>query len=548
MKLFYFLLRISKGTVVMAVIFGILSGISSAALLALIGTALTQGKGANVGLIWGFAGLCLLMPLTRFVSDYLLCRLGHGAVFNLRMKLSRMILDAPMRRLEDIGSHRLLAALTDDVSAIINALLFIPLLFINVAKVVGCIVYIAWLSPNVLVLVGCFIALGVATYRLPLARGARIQKLAREETDALFNHFHALTAGTKELKINRRRREAFLSSVLHSTAATLRRHNVKSTTYFIAAASWGQILFFIFTGALLFLLPSVKEISPAVMTGAIITVLYMITPLDTIVNTLANLSGAGVALKKVESLGLSLTEESAEDGDPAPVEVEPRWNVLELAGVAHTYHHERENSNFSLGPLNLAFSPGELVFIIGGNGSGKTTLLKLIAGLYQPEAGEVLLDGRPITQAEIENYRQLFSIVFSDFYLFESLLGADAAELDQQALRYLKQLHLDHKVQVKDGRLSTLALSQGQRKRLALLVAYLEDRPIYIFDEWAADQDPQFKEIFYLELLPELKSRGKTVIVISHDDRYYHVADRIIKLEQGQIICDKEAMLLQGVG
>jgi putative ATP-binding cassette transporter len=548
MKLFYFLLRISKGTVILAVVFGILSGICSAALLALIGTALTQGKAANVGLIWGFAGLCLLMPLTRFSSDYLLCRLGHGAVFNLRMKLSRMILDAPMRRLEDIGSHRLLAALTDDVSAIINALLFIPLLFINVAKVVGCIVYIAWLSPNVLVLVGCFIALGVATYRLPLARGARIQKLAREETDALFNHFHALTAGTKELKINRRRREAFLSGVLHATAATLRRHNVKSTTYFIAAASWGQILFFIFTGALLFLLPAVKEINPAVMTGAIITVLYMITPLDTIVNTLANLSGASVALQKVESLGLSLTEESAEDGERAPVEVEPRWNVLELAGVTHTYHHERENSNFSLGPLNLAFSPGELVFIIGGNGSGKTTLLKLLAGLYQPEAGEVLLDGRPVTQAEIENYRQLFSIVFSDFYLFESLLGADAAELDQQALRYLKQLHLDHKVQVKDGRLSTLALSQGQRKRLALLVAYLEDRPIYIFDEWAADQDPQFKEIFYLELLPELKSRGKTVIVISHDDRYYHVADRLIKLEQGQIICDKEAMLLQGVG
>jgi putative ATP-binding cassette transporter len=548
MKLLYFLLRISKGTVILAIVFGVLSGISSAALLALIGAALAQGGGATRGLIWGFAGLCLLMPLTRFTSDYLLCRLGHGAVFNLRMQLSRKILAAPMRRLEEIGSHRLLAALTDDVAAIINALLFIPLLFINVAKVAGCIIYIAWLSPNVLILVGGFIALGVVTYRLPLARGARIQKLAREETDALFNHFHALTAGTKELKINSRRREAFLSRVLHSTAATLRRHNVRSTTYFIAAASWGQILFFIFTGALLFLLPAVKETSPAVMTGAIITVLYMITPLDTIVNTLANLSGASVALKKVESLGLSLTEENEEGSTSAAGEVETRWNRLELAGVSHTYHHERENSNFGLGPLNLVFSPGELVFITGGNGSGKTTMLKLLAGLYLPEAGVIRLDDRPITQATVEDYRQLFSIVFSDFYLFESLLGVDAAELDQQALNYLKQLQLDHKVQVEDGRLSTLALSQGQRKRLALLVAYLEDRPIYIFDEWAADQDPQFKEIFYLELLPELKSRGKTVIVISHDDRYYHVADRIIKLEQGQIISDKEAMLLQGVG
>jgi putative ATP-binding cassette transporter len=67
------------------------------------------------------------------------------------------------------------------------------------------------------------------------------------------------------------------------------------------------------------------------------------------------------------------------------------------------------------------------------------------------------------------------------------------------------------------------------------MAAYLEDRPVYLFDEWAADQDPLFKEMFYREFLPELKSRGKTVIVITHDDRYFPVADRIIKLENGQV-------------
>ncbi|MFD1905689.1 ATP-binding cassette domain-containing protein [Paenibacillus rhizoplanae] len=62
--------------------------------------------------------------------------------------------------------------------------------------------------------------------------------------------------------------------------------------------------------------------------------------------------------------------------------------------------------------------------------------------------------------------------------------------------RYLKMLDLDGKVSIDNGRFSTLKLSGGQRKRLALLICYLEDRPIYLFDEWAADQDPEFRKFF----------------------------------------------------
>jgi putative ATP-binding cassette transporter len=157
-------------------------------------------------------------------------------------------------------------------------------------------------------------------------------------------------------------------------------------------------------------------------------------------------------------------------------------------------------------------------------------------GLYPLSDGELRLDGELITDQNREWYRQHFSVVFSDFYLFESLLGLVSPGLDAQAKDYLVQLQLDHKVEVHDGVLSTTALSQGQRKRLALLTAYLEDRPIYVFDEWAADQDPQFKELFYTQLLPELKARGKAVLVISHDDRYFHLADWALKLEYGQAV------------
>jgi putative ATP-binding cassette transporter len=184
-----------------------------------------------------------------------------------------------------------------------------------------------------------------------------------------------------------------------------------------------------------------------------------------------------------------------------------------------------------------------LVFLVGGNGSGKTTLAKLLTGLYIPEAGVIRLNGQEVTNENRERYRQLFSVVFSDFHLFESLLGLHASQLNTQIQELLVQLQLQHKVQIEGRELSTIDLSQGQRKRLALLTAYLEDRQIYIFDEWAADQDPLFKEIFYYRLLPGLKQRGKTIIVISHDDKYYHIADRIIKLDYGKVatsqpVCD----------
>jgi len=247
---------------------------------------------------------------------------------------------------------------------------------------------------------------------------------------------------------------------------------------------------------------------------------------------------AGISMEKVESLGLSLG--SLLDEKPLhQVEPSPSWTSLELVGATHTYHHEQEESQFVLGPINLTFRPGQIVFLTGGNGSGKTTLAKLITSLYLPESGELRFNGQSITRENCNEFRQNFSMVFYDFHLFESLLGLDAPDLDARAQEYLRQLQLDHKVKIKDGALSTTELSAGQRKRIALLTAYLEDRPIYIFDEWAADQDPMFREVFYYQILPELKAKGKLALVISHDDRYYHLGDRVIKLDYGKIEYDK---------
>ncbi|HEU5414183.1 MAG TPA: cyclic peptide export ABC transporter [Candidatus Angelobacter sp.] len=534
MKIILFFLKHSRKALVWSVIAGVASGVCNAAMLAIINRTLKTDH-PGFALIAAFAGLCLLLPLTRFSSESLLARLGQAAMYESRMKLCRQVLAAPLRHLERIGTARLLATLTDDIPNITGALNVLPVLCVNAALVVGCLVFMATLSWPLFLFVMVFLVLGIASYQLPIIKVHRIFTASRKDADALLGHFRALTGGTKELKIHRSRRQAFLNQELEKTASSLMENNISALKTYAGAASWGQTLVFAVIGLYLFLFPRISHPSNAALMGYTLALLYLMTPLQVIMNTLPQLSRASIALKTVTDLGFTLAKEEPED-QKEPLPPLSQWQKLELKSVSHAYSGENECESFVLGPLDLRFKSGELVFVTGGNGSGKTTLVKLIAGLYTAEKGHLYLDGKLIDDHNLEWYRQHFSVVFSDFFLFEQLLGFAEEDIENRAEGYLKALKLTEKVRITGQKLSTTDLSQGQRKRLALLTAYLEDRSIYVFDEWAADQDPYFKNIFYMQLLPELKRRGKTVLVISHDDRYYGVADRIIKLEEGQVV------------
>lgn len=513
----------------------LLSGACNMGLIALVNMALTDERLRPGTLLWGFIGLGVGKIVTTFVSQALLASFAQGAVANLRRDLIRKILTVPLRRLEELGTPRLLVALTDDVFNITQALLAIPIVFVNVAMLLGGAAYLGWLSWRILLGACVLVLIGAVVYRLMMASAFKSLNLAREEEDRLFGYFRALTEGIKELKLHRNRRGAFLTQNIQTTTELFQKHNVSAEVRFVLAQNWSQFLFFALIGLILFLLPAISHLSPKTLIGYVVTTLYLMGPLAGVMSSLSLFGRANVALEKVEQLGISLAQGATEECPIERTENEIAFEQLDLLNVTHSYHHEKDDSSFSLGPINLRFRPGELVFLVGGNGSGKSTLAKIISGLYMPEAGEIRLDGEVVSDKNRDDYRQLFSAVFSDFYLFENLLGLHSRNLDEQAKVYLEQLHLSHKVKVKDGALSTTAVSQGQRKRLALLTAYLEDRAFYLFDEWAADQDPYFKDVFYTQLLPELKARGKTVLVISHDDKYFYVADRIIKLDYGKL-------------
>jgi putative ATP-binding cassette transporter len=530
-----FLCRSSWLTVVGVLLAGIISGLSSAALVALINSTLSNTLDAKL-LPWLFVGLSIAVLSSGFLSNYLLNRLSAQIVCDLRIQISRLILAAPYPYLQKLGKSALLAHLTEDISVIANASQLLPLVCINFAVVAGCMTYLSWLSWHLALVLAGVIVFGVLSSSLFREWPKKAVLKAREEYDVLNSDFRALTEGVRELKLHRQRSEAFMAQSLAASAEAYRRYSFRGAVAYLLVNQWAQLLYFLVIGVILYVFPVWQVIDQKVIGGYTLVFLFMMSPLSILTTSLPVFSRAKVSLQKVRQLGEQLKNQAMQADAPDKREVCTNFSGLSLQGVTHSFHREKENRNFTLGPIDLGFKSGELVFLVGGNGSGKTTLAMLLIGLYTPEQGDIRWNGEVVDDGNKEDYLQNFSVIFSDFYLFDELYGFDNEKNHVLIADYLQRLHLHHKVRVENGRFSSVNLSQGQRKRLALLVAYLEDRPFYVFDEWAADQDPEFKHLFYTELLPALKARGKTVLVISHDDRYFYLADRCIKLEEGQIV------------
>jgi putative pyoverdin transport system ATP-binding/permease protein len=539
--IFRFLIKYSPRTAIVASLTGIVAGGASAVLVVMVNRQLTGGRWPWS---WGwiavaFTALLIAVSGLNLLSRVLLIRMMQDAEYEMRLDLTRRILATPLRQLEELGSARLFAVLTQDVANLSAALIALPNLSINAAMLAGCLVYLAWLSWPVLiallVVLGVTMALNMAFDR----RALHLLMQARGRFDQMLEDFRSLTEGIKELKLHTARTRALLDERVQPNTAELRQRNADAFEAYAVGSTWGQVVFFIFVGFLVFCLPRLIVVPLALVTSYTVTVLFARGPIMALVDAMPNMRRAGVALRTIERLALG---GDVEPYRAAATAAAPAVRRVQLAGITHTYYRELEEDNFVLGPIDLCLQAGELVFLVGGNGSGKTTVCKVLCGLYPPELGAVLMDGRAVDATNRNDYRNLFSVVFSEFFLFESLLGMGSGpSLDAAAERYLAMLQLDHKVRVEAGALSTTELSRGQRKRLALLTAYLEDRPFYIFDEWAADQDPFFKDIFYRQLLPDLRRRGKGVLVISHDSHYHGVADRIVRLNYGAIESEEHA-------
>ncbi len=539
MNLFLSLRRRFGGLLLLALAAGTCSALAGIALIAEINRMIAAPAALEAGRIGVLLGLLAVLFGCGFGSQALLTALGHRVVYDMRLRMLKRVLDTDVERLEAIGGPTVYATLTKDIASIGMAFNRVPFVFYNGVLVLGGLLYLGWLSWQLFLLGAAVLGAGVLLAQRWVLRMRTLMKAVRDTDDRLYAGYQGAIDGRYELALNAWRKQSFYQRDFEPAAEFARAHEVRADRYWVLSLSFTATLILGLACAI-FIAGDALGIARERITAFVLVLMFLRMPLNDLVGTLPILMTGNVALRKIETLRLApYTEDFAlHSANTAAAPPAPGTPLITLQDVRYDYPGPGDERGFRLGPVSLTLSAGETVFIVGGNGSGKSTLMKLLAGLYQPTAGSISLGDRPVGTDELPWYRSHFATVFSNAHLFARLVGPDGRFDAAVANAFLKRLHMDHKVAIRDDLLSTTQLSQGQRKRLALLAAYVEARPVLLLDEWAADQDPVFRAYFYESLLPELKRSGKTIVAVSHDDRYFHVADRVIHADSGVIRAD----------
>ena len=395
--------------------------------------------------------------------------------------------------------------------------------------------YAFWLSPEGAVFVSLLLGAGMALFWNKRSVIMIELKKASEQRLVFFDALTDLLHGFKETKFSRKRSKQVLGRVVDGTEQ-LREITIRSHILFDENYIFTNCVLFTLLCVLTMILPQYVDLPPETIGPLAATVLFAWNPIAGLAGGLPAYLRSNVALEYIEELEAKLDAIASEvaEGEDAKDPWGGSFERLELRRLGFAYESSEDRRGFEVGPIDLEVRAGQIVFIVGGNGSGKTTLFKALTGLYGSSGGELRVDGVAVEGSNMAAYRELFAVIFSDFHLFKRVYGELDAD-EREAARLLELMQLSEKTSFSEGAFSELRLSTGQRKRLAMVVALLEDRPLCAFDEWAADQDPEFREFFYRELIPMLVARGKTVIAVSHDDRYFDCADTLVRLDYGAV-------------
>jgi putative ATP-binding cassette transporter len=467
-------------------------------------------------------------------SQWMMTSLSYRIIYQMRGRLLTQVLQAEFEHVNALGKGKIYAALTKDIRSVQDGFVIFPFFVYSMTLVLGGFAYMLWLSWKLTLL--CFLGLAavMAVGQFLTTRYQRFLREDRELEDSLFQQYDRILDGHKELLLNERRRSVVYRALMEGAALPSRVLRTLADRYIVVNLHMMTVVTLGLIGLVFWGIYHWQWADVALGASFAVALLFIRQPINIAMNQLPGLFTARVALRKLASLDLP-EPNGAELAEPLSTD----WKALSLRDIRYRY---REHGGFELGPLNLEVKRGELIFIVGHNGAGKSTLMRLLIGLLKPSAGHVAVDGISISDDQRRQYRAMFSAVLTDFFLFDQVIEQEGANVDDAEVKALLQrLQLHDVVSVRDGAFSQTALSTGQRKRLAMVVACMEKRSVMVLDEWAADQDPHFRKIFYEAILPELKAQGVTTIVVSHDDRYFHVADRIVKLERGALIEVQEA-------
>lgn len=478
------------------------------------------------------AGALLFM----FSESRMIARLAADlevAIDTRRMRLIERLRHADLWQLEHFGRSRLYDSITQSCRVISSNSQYLAQAMRSVVLIVAILIYIASVSVFSFFLLSILlVAASILYYRFGLILEERQASLANQEEE-LFECVSDLFDGFKEQRLNSSRSTAINQAFQGLSADTMALRDevhLRSWQQFV----FGETTFNLMMGLVVFVAPIYSPPVSGQLVKIAAAILFMVAPIFGLMQSLAVLRAAEAAAGRMMTLEgeLKTLEEPGSSGpaEPAPA----NFTEIRLEGIEFAFPAADGETPFTLGPVEATIRAGETIFVTGGNGSGKSTFLKLLTGLYHPQRGRISIDGLEITAVRLASYRGLMAPVFSDFHLFAKLYGLEETDLSAAA-GLMDLMEMERVSEIRRDRFSRTDLSTGQRKRLALVAALLEAKPILILDEWAADQDATFRRKFYREILPELKTRGLTIIAVTHDDRYFDAADRRLHLEEGRL-------------
>lgn len=509
----------------------VISGLSNAAVLSVINIAASNAtremRSYRYLLLFAIVVTIFIISQKRILitaTDEV-----ERVIHRFRIRLIQDVRRTELTELNRIGGQEIYTTLSSGMAMLSNTALYLVVAWQASILVVFMLCYIAYLSTAALGFCLLFSAIGGGVHLLRAKEVNRRFHEAMEDEGRLHVSLADMVEGFKEVKVNSARGDELIEWIdrySHQAA------EIKALALRLYANDFilSQATFFLLTATMVFLVPMFGGADAQVVLKTTTATLFLVGPVSSIITTIPLMARARAAIEKILELEARLQAAQR----PAPQSETPvAWaSEIRFEGVTFRY---TDGDGFKVGPLNLAFKRGETVFITGGNGSGKTTLIRLLTGLYKPTKGQITVDGVPVVDSNIVSYRNLFAVVFSDNHLSRRLYGIREVS-PKEVAKLLEILELEGKTKLVDREFDTIDLSSGQRKRLALLASVLEHKPASLFDEWAADQDPHFRKKFYFEILDWLKRQGSTIIAVTHDDRYYHLADRVITMREGRVV------------